>query len=120
MSLIYVAAPYSHPNRFVVQKRINLFARHMARLIEEGHYPVSPLMNHLLQRETPINFPLTWEYWEGYSKELLSRCNSLEVLCLDGWGKSTGVIAEIALAKELGIPVNYVDKAEDSSYSANH
>jgi hypothetical protein len=36
----------------------------------------------------------------------------LIVLMLDGWEQSRGVNAEIALARELGLPVEYVNPAE--------
>lgn len=107
--LIYVAAPYSHSDPSVVEQRMAAFTQLMVRLIEQGEYPVSPLMNHLLAEKIPARFPLTWEYWEGYSRELLSRCDLLTVIAIPGWESSTGVQAEIALAKELNIPIEYVE-----------
>ncbi len=106
--LIYVAAPYSHPDPSVVEERMAAFTQLMVRLIEQGDYPVSPLMNHLLAEKIPARFPLTWEYWEGYSRELLSRCDRLIVIGIAGWEDSTGVTAEIALAKELNIPIELI------------
>lgn len=105
--LIYVAAPYSHPDPKVVEARMNAFADYMAKIIADGEHPVSPLMNHFLG-DRADTFPLTWEYWEEYSRKLLSRCDRIDVLKIDGWDTSTGVLAEIELAVSLGIKVRYV------------
>ncbi len=104
--LIYVAAPYSHKDPEVVEARMNAFADYMAKIIAAGEHPVSPLMNHFLGDRSQT-FPLTWEYWEEYSRKLLSRCDRIDVLQIDGWEESTGLTAEIELAKSLGIEVNY-------------
>ena len=106
MSLIYVAAPYSHVDPAVVASRVNAFTNTMRELIALGHHPVSPLMNHLLA-ETGMEFPLTWDYWADFSKKLLTRCDRLCVLILPGWEESTGVQAEITIAKDHGIPVGF-------------
>ncbi len=108
MSMIYVAAPYSHPDKAIVAERMDRFAFKFSALIEQGHYPVSPLLNHFVSEKTTPSWPTTWEYWEGYSKVLLSKCDSMIVLTFDGWEDSPGVQAEIKLAEELNIGITYV------------
>lgn len=83
MSLVYLATPYSHkdPN------------------IRQSH-PIT----------LAGGLPLGWEYWEEYDRIILSVCSKVLVFCQNGWEKSTGVAAEIKIANELGIPVEYVDE----------
>ncbi|PZR79771.1 MAG: hypothetical protein DI537_40645 [Stutzerimonas stutzeri] len=107
--LIYVAAPYSHPVPEVVATRMDLFTRTMAKLIEQGHHPVSPLMNHFLAEKIEVNFPLSWQYWEEYSSKLLDRCDAMMVITMHGWEESTGVTAEIKMAIERGKPIEYIE-----------
>lgn len=112
-NLIYVASAYSDPDKQVIQLRMNKFAGMMAKLIENRFHPVSPLLNHYLDGIVEINFPLTWDWWEDYSKLLLSKCNHMIVITGPGWENSTGVKGEMELAKELNIPITFVDKYKD-------
>ncbi len=106
--LVYVAAPYTHSDPAVVRDRMDMFTRTMAKLIEDGHHPVSPLMNHYLAEKIEVNFPLNWTYWEDYSRKLLDRCDQLIVVMMDGWRHSTGVMAEIDMAEKSGKDVRYM------------
>lgn len=109
--MIYVAAPYSHTDPEVVKQRMVMFARVMAKIIEDGKHPVSPLMNHFLADKVEINFPLSWAFWEEYSYQLLTRCDIVYVITMPGWQESAGVQGEIALAVSMGTPVEYIDPA---------
>jgi hypothetical protein len=53
--------------------------------------------------------PLGWDYWEKFDSSYLGVSNKLVVLMLDGWQTSTGVTAEILLAKELGIEIEFLE-----------
>jgi hypothetical protein len=48
-------------------------------------------------------------YWGGYNRTMLMLASKVVVLRIDGWATSKGVTAEIALAEELGIPIEYID-----------
>ena len=107
MRLSYLAAPYSSPSAEATDERMKAFYEADAYLTSMGHFTVSPLLKHPIVKSSVI--PGDWAYWETYSKTLLSRCDELLVLQLPGWNTSTGVAGEIAFAKELGIPVFYID-----------
>ena len=107
--LEYIAAPYTHSDPNVTKDRMNKFCQFMADRISAGFYPVSPLMNDLLVGRADTNFPLDWEYWQGFSKTMLKKCDSMIVLTFEGWEESEGVTAEIELAKELGIKTVYAE-----------
>ena len=53
--------------------------------------------------------PGDWEFWRDYDLKFLAMCDEVWVLMLDGWGKSTGVQAEIAMATALGKGLVFVE-----------
>lgn len=106
--MIYVAAPYTHSDPAVVKQRMITFAQVMSNLITAGEHPVSPLMNHFLVGYAKTDFPLTWEYWQEYSRSLLKICTELYVITMDGWEQSTGVAAEIEMASQLNLPIRNI------------
>jgi Domain of unknown function (DUF1937) len=101
----YLAAPYQHPDPAVRAARMKVFHEHDAQLMREGHFTVSPLAKVETAKYSDI--PDTWAYWELYSYELLSRCDEMIVLMIDGWKESVGVAAEIAYCEKHNIPISY-------------
>jgi len=53
--------------------------------------------------------PRGFDYWEKYDREILSRCTKLVVVKMDGWMESRGIACEIAIADQLGLPVQYME-----------
>jgi len=104
--MIYLAAPYTDPNPEVCEQRMALFAIADARLIAKGYYTVSPLAKHWLTQYTTMD--TTWQYWKEYAQQLMSKCDELFVVTLDGWDTSTGVQEEIEMAKKFNIPISFV------------
>ena len=48
---------------------------------------------------------------------MLSRCDEIWVLCLDGVEESKGVAAEIEFAKKIGLDLWYLIPQYDGSYA---
>lgn len=108
VELIYVACPYTHFNEQIMFERFRAVNRFSAKLMGEGKYVFSPISHtHPIRLEGKL--PPGWDFWEGYDRRMIACCNKLIVLCIDGWKESTGVQAEIKIAKEMGIPVEYVN-----------
>lgn len=106
--LYYLAAPYSHPDKAVIDERMEIFCKVDARLIDAGYHTVSPLSKHFILNYG-YNLGGDWAYWGEYSKKLLSLCHAMFVICIDGWETSVGVLEEIKLARQLNIEVIYLD-----------
>lgn len=104
--MIYISAPYSHKDKNVVEKRMSAVYEHFATLMLKGHVPVSPLMAHAVVKKHPV--PSDSVFWENYSLKLLSKCDEMLVLMLDGWEESSGVQYEIAYCLNNDIPFDYV------------
>jgi len=86
--------------------RFQLATRYAAKLFAAGEIVYSPItMGHPINEE--LDEPGTWEQWERFDRAYLSLSHRMVVLCLPGWEESMGVQAEIRIARELGIPIDY-------------
>jgi nucleoside 2-deoxyribosyltransferase len=104
--VIYLASPYSHPEQTVREQRFRAACRAVATLLRASHVVFSPIVHsHPL---VGYGLPVGWEFWEQIDREYLERCDGVVVLMLDDWRESTGVRAEVRIARELGKPVRYV------------
>ena len=70
----------------------------------------SPLTHNAPLVESGL--PRGWQYWKVYDRTLVERCDRLIVLTLSGWDTSEGVRQEIAIAKECGLAIDYLDPAQ--------
>ena len=114
--LTYLASPYSAPAGtpepdagILRDARFKAVAHVAARMMARGvllYCPITHTHPIAMAGELPTDFG----FWERYGRRLLLSCDSVTVLCLDGWRESEGVTAEIALARELGLPVRFVDE----------
>lgn len=108
--LYYLAVPYSNPDKSIILERFHKVNIATGKLLNEGKFVFSPIsMSHPVAEDASL--PSNWEYWLSYDELLLSRCDELIILMLDGWKESVGVTAEIEIAKRLGKPISYLDKS---------
>lgn len=105
--MIYLAAPYSHPDPVVKQQRIDMFYEYDAKLSQVGLFVVSPL--YKVETAKRHDMPSDWEYWKEYCLTLLGKCDKMVVLKFDGWDSSPGVTAEIEFCNQHLIPIVFVD-----------
>ncbi len=105
--MIYLASPYSHPDAAVREQRFREACRAAAALLRAGHSVFSPIAySHALVAH---GLPSDWSFWERHDREMLTCCEEVVVLAIDGWTESVGVQAEIALAHALGKPLWLVE-----------
>ncbi len=100
MKLIYIAGPYRGPDRASIARNIanaREIAVHAAR---EGWFPVCPHLN-TAHMEEDLDYPD--DYWLAGTMLLMEKCAA--VVLVPGWQNSNGTLAEVARAKQLGIPV---------------
>lgn len=104
--MIYIASPYAHPDPEVMAQRFHAVCAETAAIMRTGQVPYSPIAhNHYLACN--FSLPRGWDFWQRFDLEILSRCDEVWVLMLDGWLESKGVTAEIEAAETFGIPVLY-------------
>lgn len=104
--MIYFASPYSDDDPITVDIRFYNTSEAVAKLINKGFPIFSPIVhNHKLARE--YSMPTDAKSWQDYNTNFIRFSESMIVFTLDGWKISKGVQQEIALAKELDIPIRY-------------
>jgi hypothetical protein len=109
--MIYVASPYSHPDRNVRHTRYVQAQQYTAYLINSGEVAFSPIA-HSHPIAAFFEMPTDFEFWQKQCLALLSVCDTMHVLMLDDWDISKGVKAEEESAESQGIEIWYVS-AED-------
>ena len=75
-------------------------------MMSRGHYVFSPIA-HTHPIAVSGGMDLDWTQWEYFDRWFLERCDELLVLMLPDWTLSKGVAAKMAIARELGKPVEY-------------
>lgn len=106
-SLIYLATPYSHPDKAVRLARFEAVNRFAAKLMAEGRHVYSPI-SHTHPIAEAGGLPLGWEYWDIYDRTMMSACSGMIVFCQPGWSESKGVTAEIEIATEMNLEIEFV------------
>lgn len=105
--IVYLAIPYSHPDKQVRHRRFEIANEVAADLMSKGEMVFSPISHsHVIAVKNDL--PTSWDYWQEHCKSFVSVSSKLYVITVDGWEESTGVQAEIELAKELNIPIKYI------------
>lgn len=103
----YVASPYSSGDPYRVDINYRMVTAFVAERVRLGHVSVSPITyGHTLLQWAAM--PGDWQFWQDFCISILSKCDRMLVLQLDGWDKSVGVAAEIAYCEANGISVEYV------------
>jgi hypothetical protein len=104
--LTYLASPYTCPDPAVRQQRYEETCRATADLLRSGKTIYSPIVfGHAL---CAFDLPGDWQFWQKHDRRFLEVCDEVIVLQLDGWEKSVGVQAEVAIARRLGKPVTFI------------
>ncbi len=111
MHIAYLASPYSHPDPKIKQQRLIIVNRIVFSLMRKGILVYSPLTHNIPIDQLGIHG--NWITWKDFDHEMLSRCDRLIVLKLEGWEESKGVAAEIAKAKEIDIPIEWMECPAD-------
>lgn len=109
MSYTYLAGPYSN-NR---EKNFKIHEEVLHRLFTGNEVIFSPIVHsHNLALE--FNLPTDFDFWKRQNAAMLGPASKLIVIKAEGWEESLGTQAEIALAKTLGIEIEYYEWKEEA------
>ena len=108
--IVYIAVPFSDPSMKVKLERYSMVNKVCAKLMNEGVILFSPVtMGWSIAEATPDGLPTDWKYWQRTCTEMVRACYKIIVVMMPGWESSVGVQAEISLAKEYDLEVEYID-----------
>jgi nucleoside 2-deoxyribosyltransferase len=116
---IYLACPYSHKDPKVRKDRFERVNALAAKLMAKGFLVFSPI-SHTHPIAEAGDLPKGWEYWKNYDESFLDWCDEVFVYKLEGWTVSTGVMAEIEIAKQLGKPITYIRQYDVAFLEGNN
>ena len=109
----YLAGPYSHSDAYLRMQRNDALTLVAAELSRFGWAIFSPI-THSVPLENTGLMGGAWDDWRAIDEKFVRSSKALWVLCLDGWHLSTGVLAEIEIARADGIPVSLLPYSEDA------
>lgn len=113
--MIYLACPYKHVSVAIKEARYRAVLEATAFFMRQDEIIFSPIVhNHPIAMT--FNFPDNFHYWQKVDLHILSRCDKLWILQLEGWDQSVGVAWETKHAICNNIPVQYV-RASDYTVS---
>lgn len=108
MSFVYLATPYTHQSAAVREYRFQISNRVAAVLMRQGMHVFSPI-SHSHPIAMAGELPTAWQYWAEYDEKIIVQvCSRLLVIDTEGWRESTGVRAEVAIARKHNIPTAMV------------
>lgn len=108
MSKIYLASPYSHPDKDVRYDRWMRAAKLYAQLVKDGHIVYCPIaFCHPIA--TFYKLPTDNDFWKRVNKVFIDWAEIFMILCLDGWGDSKGIRWELAVSITQGMEVVFED-----------
>lgn len=102
--MIYLASPYTNPDPLVRKTRFLLAEQATARLLRDGHVVFSPIV-HTHELATKYELPTDFDFWQRYCVTMLTKASIFGILDIPGWTESKGVQAELAVAKQMFLPV---------------
>lgn len=117
-SYVYLASPYTIldtdglseqaiKNRRT--RRFNEVCKKAAQLMEGGELVFCPIAHSHPIEVHGMETVHDGDFWLKQDFALLQFAKKLVVFKMDGWEQSNGVRREIEFAKELNIPVEYID-----------
>jgi hypothetical protein len=122
----YLALPYTYRHedpavqRRMQQWRFELGTQAAAWLMNTQGWNVFSPITHSHPLHVQAQMRGDWEFWKQVDTEYLQVSCRIVVLGLDGWRDSTGVTAELAIAKDFGIPRYFLEPKPDGDFYLHH
>lgn len=108
LSAIYLASPFSSDDKLEKEWRFLKACDAAGYLMQQGKIVFSPIA-HGWPIAKIRDLSTDWDYWYDQCGAMISRCQTIIVLCLPGWDKSTGVYEELKIAKAWNLELLYMD-----------
>ena len=101
--LIYVAGPYTGPNRQEIDRNVNRAIDAGIEIFDRGHFPHVPHLTDIVdKRAKEVGRELSWGDFMAWDAPWLKACDALLFI-----GESRGANIELGEAKRLGKTIFY-------------
>jgi len=102
---VYLACPYSHPDKTVMEKRFRLANIIAGQLMQMDYLVFSPISHsHPIADVCNVD-AIDYKFWLRQDAAIFIHCEIMMVLTIDGWKESYGVGRELEWAKTYDMPV---------------
>jgi hypothetical protein len=98
MKLIYIVGPYRASGQWQIFQNIRRAEAFALQVWQMGAACICPHKN-----TEYFNGAAPDSVWLDGDLEMVRRCDA--ILCVPGWEASSGSLGEVALAKQLGLPI---------------
>lgn len=107
MTYKYLASPYTHSEKAVMQSRFEQAEDCLAWLLNQSVWTYAPIVHcHALALKHGL--PPNHEFWRDYDRCMIRASNGVLVLKILDWQTSRGVKEEIEFAEECGLEVRSI------------
>ncbi len=107
--LIYLASPLADDDPIVREIRF-IKVCVVAGILMKARYKVFSPIAHTYPIAQRYDLPHGFEFYRDYDFLMLSKCDHMVILTLDGWRESRGITAEIKEARRLEIPITSINE----------
>lgn len=107
--ITYIATPYTHKSKAVMQARYEQVNAYTAHLMQQGIIVFSPI-SHTHQIAVAHGLPVAYKFWQQHCETFIRASGAMHILAQDGWTCSVGVAEEMRLAKTKGIPIKIIKR----------
>jgi hypothetical protein len=107
MTYRYLASPYTHTDKVVVQERFEETEQCLAWLLGMKVWAYSPIV-HCHALATKRSLPTDYKFWLDYNHAMILGSNGILVLCMEGWRESKGVQEEIKFARSNHLFIRHI------------
>jgi hypothetical protein len=105
---VYLAFPYSHTDPEIVAARCVQANRLAEMLASDGASVFSPI-SHAPSIVRRLADDSNWDFLRRQGMPFLRQSAAVVVAMSPGWGESNGIVEEIVIASDLGLPIWFVD-----------
>lgn len=104
MMLVFIASPYTSPDKKIMELRYQMAMKFTAEAFRHGALAFSPIV-HCHKMAKQYSLPKDIDFWQEYSKVMVAVADLVLVLGIPGWEASAGVKLETDYAKSISTEV---------------
>lgn len=109
MKMVYIASPYTHKSKRVMRQREERITQIIGYLTEKyGYAFIGPITQSAAVCRANPNLKGDFGQWADIDLYIVSKCDEVWVVMMEGWTTSIGVREELHFAYENNIPIRYL------------